>query len=199
MRILSGLCCEPHVEGIDVDQCWALLRHYAVSGEERCHCASVPNFAKCWPISTIFHWETQRWITMVKLGTERVQVLAEISRSAVCYHSNEIRAPIANPLNNAQLGAPLPLPKLHPGPCSSVRTQRWRDRQTDRQTDTQTHVNTIYLMPSTTYAKCNDSYKSRLSLSVSWNAYAQKSPWSENELSKTQPFETVATIFVQWR
>jgi len=75
---------------------------------------------------------------MVKPGSERVEVLADISRSAACYHSNEIRAPIANPPNNAQLGAPLRLPKLHPGPCSSVRMQRW----TDRQTDTQTHVTT---------------------------------------------------------
>jgi len=32
-----------------------------------------------------------------KPGTERVQALAGISRSAPCCHSNETRAPIANP------------------------------------------------------------------------------------------------------
>jgi len=39
----------------------------------------------------------------VKPGVERVQALTDISRSALCCHSNETRAPIANPLNNAQL------------------------------------------------------------------------------------------------
>jgi len=34
---------------------------------------------------------------------ERVQALAAISRSALCCHSNETRAPIANPPNSAQL------------------------------------------------------------------------------------------------
>jgi len=32
----------------------------------------------------------------------RVQALADISRSALCCHSNETRAPIANPPNSAQ-------------------------------------------------------------------------------------------------
>jgi len=36
-------------------------------------------------------------------GIERVQALAGISRSAHCCHSNETRAPIANPPNSAQL------------------------------------------------------------------------------------------------
>ena len=34
---------------------------------------------------------------------DRVQALADISRSALCCHSNETRASIANPPNNAQL------------------------------------------------------------------------------------------------
>jgi len=37
-------------------------------------------------------------------GIERVQALADIWRSALCCHSNETPAPIANPSNNAQLG-----------------------------------------------------------------------------------------------
>jgi len=39
----------------------------------------------------------------MKPGTERVQTLDDISRSALCCHSNETRAPIANPPNSAQL------------------------------------------------------------------------------------------------
>jgi len=34
---------------------------------------------------------------------ERVRALADISRSALCCHSNETRAAIANPPNSAQL------------------------------------------------------------------------------------------------
>ena len=51
---------------------------------------------------------------------ERVQALVDISRSVLCCHSNETRAPIANPPNSAQLDDPLPFPKLHLGPCNSV-------------------------------------------------------------------------------
>jgi len=42
------------------------------------------------------------WQTM-KPGIERVQTLADMSRSALCCLSNETRAPIANPPNSAQL------------------------------------------------------------------------------------------------
>jgi len=50
-----------------------------------------------------------RRTVMNKPGIERVQALADISRS---------RAPIANPPNSAQLGGtPYHSPKLHPGPC----------------------------------------------------------------------------------
>jgi len=38
-----------------------------------------------------------------KPGTERVQALTGISRSALCCHSNETRAPTGNPPNSAQL------------------------------------------------------------------------------------------------
>jgi len=54
---------------------------------------------------------------------------------ALYCHSNETRAPIANPPNSAQLRVPYHFPKLHPGPCSSV-GMRWRtDRHTDRHID----------------------------------------------------------------
>jgi len=49
-------------------------------------------------------------------GIQQVQALADISRSALCCHSNETPAPIANPPNSAQLGGtPYHFPKLHPG------------------------------------------------------------------------------------
>jgi len=47
---------------------------------------------------------------MFKPGIERGRALADISHSALCCHSNETRASIANPPNSAQLGAPLPFP-----------------------------------------------------------------------------------------
>jgi len=91
---------------------------------------------------------------------ERVQALADISRSAlyafavqgykltyVFVVSNEIRAPIANPPKSAQLDCtPYYSPKLHPGPCSSVGMRRGtRDRQTD--TETRRQPWPIYISP----------------------------------------------------
>jgi len=50
--------------------------------------------------------------------TEWVQTLTDISRSAICCHSNKTRASTANPSNSAQLGGThYHSPKLHPGPC----------------------------------------------------------------------------------
>jgi len=49
---------------------------------------------------------------MVQPGIEQVQALDDISRSALCGHSNETDAPIANPPNSAQLeGTPYHSPK----------------------------------------------------------------------------------------
>jgi len=41
---------------------------------------------------------------MIKPGIQRVQALADISHSELCYHSNETHAPIANLPYSAQLG-----------------------------------------------------------------------------------------------
>jgi len=61
-----------------------------------------------------------------------VQALADISRSALCCHSNETFAPIASPPNSAQLeDTPYHSPNLHPGPCSGVGIQQGTDRHTD--------------------------------------------------------------------
>jgi len=86
---------------------------------------------------------------------ERVQALADISRSVLCCHSNETRARIANPLNSAHLHeyTALPtIPKLYPGTCSSVGMRL----RTDTQTDTETRVITIHFASSTTHAKYNN-------------------------------------------
>jgi len=67
----------------------------------------------------------------------------------LCCHSNETRAPIANPPNSAQLeGTTYHSPKLHPGPCSS--TGMWL------RTDTQMLVTNIHFASSMTHEKCND-------------------------------------------
>jgi len=42
---------------------------------------------------------------MFKPGIERGRALADISHSALCCHSNQTRASIANAPNSAQLGA----------------------------------------------------------------------------------------------
>jgi len=75
-------------------------------------------------------------------GVERVQALADISRSALCCHSNETRSPIANPPNSAQLDGTLYHSQVTSGyaACSSVGTRRGTDRQTHRQTHTQRHT-----------------------------------------------------------
>jgi len=71
-------------------------------------------------------------------GVERVQALADISRSALCCHSNETHTPNPNLLNSRPArvqGTPYHSPNLHPGPgpCSSVGTgNAARDRETHR-------------------------------------------------------------------
>jgi len=64
-------------------------------------------------------------------GIERVQALADISRSALCRHSNETRAPIANPPISAQLDGTPYIP-------SDIRVRAvWEcgEGETDRHTD----------------------------------------------------------------
>jgi len=97
--------------------------------------------------------------------TERVQALADISRSALCCHSNETRAPIANLPNNAQpQGTPYHSPKLHPGPWSSVGLRRGTDRHTHK-----TSVINVHFASSTTHAKCNDSIHERWRPTIAMN------------------------------
>jgi len=68
-----------------------------------------------------------------------------------CCHSNETRAPIANPPDSAQLeGTAYHFPKLHPVRAVGMR------RGTDRHTDTQTAVANIRFASATPHAKCSD-------------------------------------------
>jgi len=91
----------------------------------------------------------------LKPGTERVQALADILRSALCCHSNETYAPIANPPNSAQLkGTPYHSPKLHSGLYSSVGMRPGTDRQT-----AQTALTTIHFASAMPHAKYNQEMK----------------------------------------
>jgi len=73
----------------------------------------------------------------VKPGIERVQALANISRSALCCHNNETRALIANPANSAQLLISNSAPRTIPPSYIRVRAIVWECGE--GRTDTQTH------------------------------------------------------------
>jgi len=87
-------------------------------------------------------------------GMQRVQALGGISRSALCCHSNETRAPIANPPNNAQLQGTF----YHSPSYIRVRAVVWEcgEGQTDRLTDTQMAVTNIHFASATPHAKCTN-------------------------------------------
>jgi len=54
-------------------------------------------------LSGFFTTHGSQLITRLKPGAERIQALADVLRSALCCHSNETHAPVANPDNSAQL------------------------------------------------------------------------------------------------
>ena len=97
--------------------------------------------------SVNFRYTLNKLIHYLQPGIQRVQALTDISHSAPCCHSNETRAPIANPPNSAQLeGTPYHSP-TYIRVCAVV----WEcgegqsHRQTDTLTDTQTALTTIGL------------------------------------------------------
>jgi len=104
--------------------------------------------------------------TQITRHRAQARALADISRSALCYHSNETRAPIANPPNTAQLeGTSYYSPKLHPGPCSSVGMQRGTDRQTHRRPTAGANK---HYASATSHVKCNKlCHRSQKSVNVS--------------------------------
>jgi len=80
-------------------------------------------------------------------GTERLQALIDIPRSALCCHSNETRAPIANPPYSAQLdGTP-----YHSPSYIQVHAVVWECGE--GQTDTQRGVSSIHFALAIIYAK----------------------------------------------
>ena len=82
-------------------------------------------------------------VTLNDLERHNGRYFVDISRSALCCHSNETRASIANPSNSAQLGGgtryTIPPSYIRVRPCSSTGMRRGTDTHTDRPTDTQTH------------------------------------------------------------
>jgi len=69
-------------------------------------------------------------ITTTKPGIERVQAITDILHWTLCCHSNETRAPIANPPNSEQLGAPLLFLQVTSGSvhqCGHAATDRHTD------------------------------------------------------------------------
>jgi len=61
----------------------------------------------------------------LNITKHRASTSTDISRSALCCHSSEIRALITNPPNSVQLQCTAyHSPNLHPGPCSSVGMRR---------------------------------------------------------------------------
>jgi len=65
----------------------------------------------------------------------------DCQRAALCCHSNGIRAPIANPPNNAQLGGTRTIPASYIR-FRAVVTWACCEVQTDRLTHRQTHTHT---------------------------------------------------------
>jgi len=81
--------------------------------------------------------------TFLTRSIERVHALADISRSALCCHSNETRAPTANPPRSPRLDrTPRTIPR---GYIRSVQYSVRMRRGTDRQTHTQTAVTSIHI------------------------------------------------------
>jgi len=110
-----------------------------------------------------YMWLAVRSTFVIKPGIERVEALADISRSALCCHSNETRAPIADSPNSAQLeGTPAILPTY-----IWVRTVVWECGE--GQTDTQTAVSNIYFASATPHAKCNNVTKTEVHLKHRYN------------------------------
>jgi len=91
-----------------------------------------------------------RWPCYLKPAIGRVQALADISRSALCCHSNETRAPIANTPNSAQLeGTP-----YHSPSYIRVRAVVWEFGEGQTYTDTQTAVTNIHFTSARPHATC---------------------------------------------
>jgi len=95
---------------------------------------------------------------------DRVQALADISRPALCCHSNETRASIASLPNTAQLKGTPTIPQVTSGSvqwCGNAardkqtERERERERERDRERETPVTKTNIHFASSTTHLKCN--------------------------------------------
>jgi len=96
-------------------------------------------------------------VAIDELGIERVQACTRWHFAfALCCHRNATRA-MCTDCKSAHYcttgGHLLPLPKLHPGLCSSVGMRPRTDTHTYRQTDRRTRMTTICFASFTTHAK----------------------------------------------
>jgi len=74
-------------------------------------------------------------LSVIEPGIERLQALADISRSRYVDRATEFPCTDCKSAQQCTTrGHLLPFPKLHPGPCSSVGIRPHTDRQTHRQT-----------------------------------------------------------------
>jgi len=80
-----------------------------------------------------YTWGIGKIDTVEKLGIERLQALADISRSRyVAVATQPVHRLQIRPIVQTTRGHPLPFPKLHPGPSSSVGLRLQTDTQTRR-------------------------------------------------------------------
>jgi len=68
------------------------------------HVEVIANLHFCVLYTRLLFAQDRFSTTLNHPGIDQVEALADISRSALCCHGNETRAPIANPPNSAQLG-----------------------------------------------------------------------------------------------
>jgi len=106
--------------------------HYLCRVNAECSCLYINQAQREYKHSLTFH------------------VLADISRSVLYCHSNETRAPIANPTNTAQLqGTP-----YHSSSYIWVCATVWECGE--GRTNTQICVTNIYFASATPHVKCNN-------------------------------------------
>jgi len=94
---------------------------------------TVTNFSTCTRVHTVgfSHWILSWWLCKNQVYSQYKHSLTfRVCRSALCYHSNEIRAPTANPPKSTQLRAPPSMPQVTSGSmqwCGNAVSNRHKD------------------------------------------------------------------------
>jgi len=167
-HVLAALLHGTLVEGVSQTAALNRGRHlYSAGRPSRWTLAHISSFVCCCEYKFLLYatfWSLGVYILLSVQhhlpGVDRVQALA--SCLALCCHSNETRAPVANLPNSAQWeGTLYHSPKLPPGLCTSVRMWWATDRHT------QTLVTNIHFAFATPHAKCNKQVSSCLWFSAS--------------------------------